>query len=107
VTTSFDPIEFLHIVDIPAEQIQRLRPLLWADMAKYILDGFLNQRNPKELDEIEKQIDTFSQPQELFNLISSYDPSFEQKKEAILEGYKQQFNLNKFLLFVRYDENTH
>lgn len=94
----FDPIEYLGLQQLSAIQKQNLfRPLL-ADIAQFIINAFVIKLDKNKLSDFELQLEKISKnPKAILELMSKIDSEFEEEKVKLLEIYRQNFRLQKFL----------
>lgn len=90
---SFDPIIFLNLTHLSPERQEMFRPEIYKDMTLFLVQKFLGERRPEEIDEIEKKLPEIKDFESAVSLILSFDPSFEQKRENWLNEYKLNFKL--------------
>ncbi len=93
----FDPIKHLEINNLNSTQVNKLRPILYKDMAKYLLERFVKSLKEEQLVEVERKLPEIKTYSDLTLIVGKYDSKFEEKKIIYLKDYKLQFDLNKFL----------
>jgi len=97
----FDPIPFLNLTSLATRQKENLTQPLLADIASFIIDRFIADLNPTQLESFEKHLDTIQHdPFQIIALMEQIDPSFTDRKSTYLDQYKQNFKLQKFLRYL-------
>ncbi|MFH1561101.1 MAG: hypothetical protein ABID04_00790 [Patescibacteria group bacterium] len=92
----FDPVEFLEL-KIKKSKREEIRKKLFIDMAKYLLERFVDELSIEQLREIKKQKTKIKTQTDVFTLIAKMDSEFENKKPQFLKDYKEQFDFKRFV----------
>ena len=96
MSQNFDPVKFLNLDYLPQPDQDRLRPEIIRRMAHYLICSVLSKLPAAQFNQLEAEISKYSSPDEVFNLIKSLDPDFENHKLDYLNSFKQEFNLKSY-----------
>jgi hypothetical protein len=89
--SSFDPITFLEIKNVPEDKYPELRQSLYQDIIQFLLEKFTDPLTDEELIELENDMPKVQTYEQVIELIQRYDPQFEEKRAQYLDMYKMQF----------------
>lgn len=97
---NFDPVTFLGLNDLTEEGKNKIRPYLYEDMAKFLMNKFAESLSDADLDTVERKLQEIKTPTAVFQTIQQYNPDFGKQKADFLYEYRRDFKLEDFRKYL-------
>ncbi len=97
----FDPIDFLNLQSLSPSQKSQCREAILADMTAYLIDKFVESLDAeKQKDFLSKLELISSNPKAITTLMDKTNPNFSSQKIKLLQKYREDFKLQKFVTYL-------